>query len=67
MKADYFTKPLQGKIFRKFRDWLMKIQYDDPLKTNYPEDHTSVLKEIYNSKEYYINLTNLSRNMYNKK
>ena len=67
MKADYFTKPLQGKIFRKFRDWLMKIQDDDPLKTNYPEDHRSVLKEIYNSKEYYINLTNLSRNMYNKK
>ena len=67
MKADYFTKPLQGKIFRKFRDWLMKIQDDDPLKKKYPEDHRSVLKEIYNSKEYYINLTNLSRNMYNKK
>ena len=33
MKADFFTKPLQGKLFRKFRDWFIKIQDDDPIAT----------------------------------
>ena len=30
MIADYFTKPLQGTLFRKFRDFIMNV---DPLPT----------------------------------
>ena len=29
MIADYFTKPLQGKLFRKFRDLIMGISMND--------------------------------------
>ena len=46
MKADFLMKPLQGKIFRNFMDWLLDIQYDDPLAKRYPKDHRSMLKEI---------------------
>ena len=28
MVADYFTKPLQGSLFRKFRDLIMNIDPD---------------------------------------
>ena len=41
MVADYFTKPLQGTLFRKFRDFIMNI---DPLPTMAIEDRRSVLK-----------------------
>ena len=67
MKADFFTKPLQGKLFRKFRYWLVNIQDGDTLATKYPEDHRSVLKEVQTSKEYSIDLTTLSRKMYDEK
>jgi hypothetical protein len=41
MVADYFTKPLQGTLFRKFRDFIMNI---DPLPTSARlEDRRSVL------------------------
>ena len=30
MIADFFTKPLQGKLFYKFRDLVMGIQADSP-------------------------------------
>ena len=66
MKAGFFTKPLQGKLFRKFRDWLMNIQDNDPLYTYYPEYHRSVLNEVQTSKEYSINLTKLSRKIYDE-
>ena len=66
MKADFFTKPLQGKLFRKFRDWLMNLQDDDTLDTKYPEDHMSVLNEVQTSKEYLIKLTTLIRKMYDE-
>ena len=66
MKADFFTKPLQGKLFRKFRDWLMNLQDDDTLDTKYPEDHMSVLNEVQTSKEYLIKLTTLSCKMYDE-
>ena len=52
MKADFFTKPLQGKPFIKFRDWIMNIQDDDTVATNYLEDHRSFFKEVHTSKEY---------------
>ena len=44
MIADYFTKPLQGTLFRKFRDFIMNI---DPLPTMARlEDRRSVLELI---------------------
>jgi hypothetical protein len=41
MLADYFTKPLQGTPFRKFRDIIMNCQSDPHLQER--EDHRSVL------------------------
>ena len=41
MLGDYFTKPLQGGLFNKFRDRVLNIQ-DDP-STVPLEDHRSVL------------------------
>jgi KUP system potassium uptake protein len=39
MIADFFTKPLQGVLFRKFRDQIMNV---DP-ETDWSQDHRSVL------------------------
>jgi hypothetical protein len=39
MLADFFTKPLQGALFRKLRDKIMNI---DPM-TDWSQDHRSVL------------------------
>ena len=41
MLADYFTKPLQGAAFRKFRDAIMN--YDLVRSDVHPSDHRSVL------------------------
>ena len=41
MLADYFTKPLQGATFRKFRDAIMNCNLVRP--NVYPSDHRSVL------------------------
>jgi hypothetical protein len=42
MIADYFTKPLQGTLFRKFRDFIMNV---DPLPSmKCIEDRRSVLE-----------------------
>ena len=64
-KSGIFMKPLQGKLFRKFRDWLINIQDDDSIATKYPEYHRIVLKEVQNLKEYSINLTTSSRDTRN--
>ena len=41
MLADYFTKPLQGATFRKFRDAIMNCQF---VRLNvHLSDHRSVL------------------------
>jgi hypothetical protein len=40
MIADFFTKPLQGSLFRKFRDLIMNV---DPAVDN-AQDHRSVLE-----------------------
>jgi hypothetical protein len=45
MLADYFTKPLQGTPFRKFRDLIMNIQSDPHLHER--ADHRSVLGSDY--------------------
>ena len=39
MIADFFTKPLQGALFRKFRDFIMNIDPDNI----HHQDHRSVL------------------------
>jgi hypothetical protein len=36
MLADFFTKPLQGSLFRKFRDVIMGHQHIDTLKSTSP-------------------------------
>ena len=41
MVGDYFTKPLQGGLFNKFRDRILNIQTDPPDVPT--EDHRSVL------------------------
>ena len=41
MLGDYFTKPLQGGSFNKFRDCILNIQTDPSIVP--PEDHRSVL------------------------
>ena len=43
MTADYFTKPLQGTLFRKLRDFIMGIE-NGPVKALY-QAHRSVLKD----------------------
>eukprot|EP00978_Attheya_sp_CCMP212_P042370 scaffold257021_cov47-Attheya_sp.AAC.1 len=42
MVADYFTKPLRGALFKKFRDLIMNIDDVDPL-TDSHKDQRSVL------------------------
>jgi hypothetical protein len=42
MLADFFTKPLQGSIFRKFRDFILNVQGDPDSTTHL--DHRSVLR-----------------------
>ena len=41
MLGDYFTKPLQGGLFNKFRDRILNIQTDPSIVP--PKDHRSVL------------------------
>ena len=41
MLADYFTKPLQGATFRKFRDAIMN--FNSARSDDHPSDHRSVL------------------------
>jgi hypothetical protein len=41
MIADFFTKPLQGSLFRKFRNWILNLD-DAPLAERL-RDHRSVL------------------------
>jgi hypothetical protein len=45
MVADYFTKPLQGELFYKFRDQIMGVV---PMKTIIG-DHRSVLDNMSNT------------------
>jgi hypothetical protein len=42
MVADFFTKPLQGSVFKKFRDEIMNIQGDPAADSH--QDHRSVLE-----------------------
>jgi hypothetical protein len=42
MLADYFTKPLQGSSFQKFRNQIMNLKDSDPV-SKVAQDHRSVL------------------------
>ena len=42
MSADFFTKPFQGAVFKKFRDQVMNV---DPT-TSSLQDHRSVLENV---------------------
>ena len=44
MVADFFTKPLQGKLFKKFICQIMNIELDDPILRP-AQDHRSVLEK----------------------
>ena len=45
MVADYFTKPLQGHLFVKFRDIVMGIKHFSTLDVPVPNELQSVLRE----------------------
>ena len=55
MIADFFTKPLPGPLFRKFRDWIMNIAPDPT--ANSSRDHRSVLGNHENSSPVVTNDT----------
>jgi Reverse transcriptase (RNA-dependent DNA polymerase) len=46
MVSDFFTKPLQGSAFKKFRDMIMNI---DPASYIAARDHRSVLSPVTNN------------------
>jgi Reverse transcriptase (RNA-dependent DNA polymerase)/Zinc knuckle len=48
MVADFFTKPLQGSLFKKFRDQIMNV---DPT-ANSMQDHRSVLRNPDENKRH---------------
>jgi hypothetical protein len=48
--TDFFTKPLQGSIFRKFRDFILNIQTNP--NSTMCQDHRSVLSNHTNQKSY---------------
>jgi hypothetical protein len=52
MVADYFTKPLQGELFYKFRDQIMGV-----VPMNTIEDHRSVLDPKVTDKKVSIGIT----------
>ena len=41
MLADYFTKPLQGSLFKRFRDVIMGVQHPDSIVIPTSIDTTS--------------------------
>jgi hypothetical protein len=58
MLADFFTKPLQGNLFYKFRDRIMNIDSNSP----YHSSHRSVLKVVIpNSKDNEVSKDNDSK------
>jgi hypothetical protein len=46
MIADYFTKPLQGTLFKQLRDQIMNIDIANPLSTTASQDYRSVLEVV---------------------
>ena len=48
MLADYFTKPLQGSLFRKFREIIMGWKHINTLKSN-PYDANNLKERVENT------------------
>jgi hypothetical protein len=46
MIADYFTKPLQGTLFKQLRNQIMNIDIANPLSTTAGQDYRSVLEVV---------------------
>ena len=46
MLSDFFTKPLQGSIFRKFRDRILNVDPEHKPTCNHVLDHRSVLGNV---------------------
>ena len=47
MVADFFTKPLQGKLFQKFRDVIMGITHPDEITTDPAQKQERVEKSTF--------------------
>ena len=60
MLADYFTKPLQGAAFRKFRDAIMN--YDSARSEAHPSDHRSVLDPKRANEQSHTHVPRLQQN-----
>ena len=45
MAADMFTKPLQGRLFKKFRDEIMNVQKDSSCPHGVTMLHTGLLRK----------------------
>ena len=60
MLADYFTKPLQGATFRKFRDAIMN--YNVVHSDVHPSDHRSVLDLEHANDQSHATALQLKRN-----
>ena len=56
MIADFFTKPLQGALFRKFRDIILGYKHIDELNTidEKPSSEERVEKNISKKNSYSI-------------
>ena len=60
MLADYFTKPLQGATFRKFRDAIMNCQF---VRSDvHLSDHRSVLDPKHANARSHITALRLTQN-----
>ena len=63
MVADFFTKPLQGSTFRKFRDYIMNIE-PDAYNSHNNMHHRSVLKKVNNKTNVKVSGIKHSANRY---
>ena len=60
MLADYFTKPLQGATFRKFRDAIMNCNF--ARSDEHPSDHRSVLDHKRANEQSHAHVPRLTQN-----
>ena len=60
MLAEYFTKPLQGATFRKFRDAIMNCNF--ARSDEHPSDHRSVLDPKRANEQSHAHVPRLTQN-----
>ena len=63
MVADFFTKPTQGKLFRKFRDVVLGYSHIDSLKVEQKESTSQerVRKDKFQKKGYASAMINTTK------